>query len=129
MILMAVMGLLLLIGIILTLSWGGVGYKTWEPAPDYADRTSRSPAPDPRPSVQISALRYLRGVAIALVGGFWAGALVTGPCVRLIMRLLAVTAGDDARRAGSRKRTRSSAASTSMARSASSSSAASSRAC
>jgi hypothetical protein len=40
--------------------------------------------------------RYLRGVAIALVGGFWAGALVTGPFVRLIMRLLAVTAGDDA---------------------------------
>jgi hypothetical protein len=35
-------------------------------------------------------------VAIALVGGFWAGALVTGPFVRLIMRLLAVTAGDDA---------------------------------
>jgi hypothetical protein len=41
-------------------------------------------------------LGYLRGVAIALVGGFWAGALVTGPAVRLIMRLLAVTAGDDA---------------------------------
>jgi hypothetical protein len=38
----------------------------------------------------------LRGVAIAFVGGFWAGALVTGPAVRLIMRLLAVTAGDDA---------------------------------
>jgi hypothetical protein len=35
-------------------------------------------------------------VAIALVGGFWAGALVTGPFVRLIMRLLAVTTGDDA---------------------------------
>ena len=36
------------------------------------------------------------GVAIALVGGFWAGALVTGPTVRLIMRLLAATAGDGA---------------------------------
>jgi hypothetical protein len=96
MILMAVMGLVLLIGITLTLWWGGVGYETWEPAPGHADRTSRSSAPDLRPSVQISALRYLRGVAIALVGGFWAGALVTGPFVRLIMRLLAVTAGDGA---------------------------------
>jgi hypothetical protein len=46
--------------------------------------------------VRITVLRHLRGVAIALVGGFWAGALVTGPAVRLIMRLLAVTAGDDA---------------------------------
>ncbi len=41
-------------------------------------------------------LRYLRGVAISLVAGFWAGLLVTGPAIRLIMRLLAVTAGDDA---------------------------------
>ena len=96
MILMAVLGLVLLIGITLTLLWGGVGYETWEPAPGHADRTSRSSAPDLRPSAQISALRYLRGVAIALVAGFWAGALVTGPFVRLIMRLLAVTAGDDA---------------------------------
>ena len=36
------------------------------------------------------------GSAIALVGGFWAGALVTGPAMRLIMRLLAVTADDGA---------------------------------
>ena len=96
MILMAITGLVLLIGIILTLWWGGIGYETWEPALDDADRTSRSSAADLRPSVQTSALRYLRGIAIALVGGFWAGALVTGPFVRLIMRLLAVTAGDDA---------------------------------
>jgi len=46
--------------------------------------------------LRVAALRYLRGVAIALVGGFWAGALVTGPAIRLIMRLLAVTAGDAA---------------------------------
>ena len=30
------------------------------------------------------------------MGGFWAGLLVTGPAVRLIMRLLAATAGDGA---------------------------------
>ncbi len=96
MIVMAMTGLILLVGIILTLSWGGTGYQTWEPALDDADRTSSSSVRDLRPSVQTSALRYLRGVGIALVGGFWAGALVTGPFVRLIMRLLAVTAGDDA---------------------------------
>ncbi|HET6753383.1 MAG TPA: hypothetical protein VFH23_05475 [Jiangellaceae bacterium] len=96
MILMAVTGLVLLGGITLTLLWGGTSYETWEPTLDDADRTSRSSAPDPRPSIQTSVLRYLRGVAIALVGGFWAGALVTGPFVRLIMRLLAETAGEDA---------------------------------
>jgi hypothetical protein len=96
MILMAVTGLVLLGGITLTLLWGGTRYETWEPTLDDADRTSRSSAPDPRPSIQTSVLRYLRGVAIALVGGFWAGALVTGPFVRLIMRLLAETAGEDA---------------------------------
>lgn len=96
MILMAVTGLVLLGGITLTLLWGGTSYEAWEPTLDDADRTSRSSAPDPRPSIQTSVLRYLRGVAIALVGGFWAGALVTGPFVRLIMRLLAETAGEDA---------------------------------
>ena len=95
--LMAVTGLVLLVGITLTLHWGGTSYETWEPTlDDDAEHTSRSSAPDPRPSVRASVLRYLRGVAIALVGGFWAGALVTGPFVRLIMRLLAVTGGDDA---------------------------------
>jgi hypothetical protein len=95
--LMAVTGLVLLVGITLTLHWGGTSYETWEPAlDDDAEHTSRSSAPHPRPSVRASVLRYLRGVAIALVGGFWAGALVTGPFVRLIMRLLAVTDGDDA---------------------------------
>ena len=96
MILMAVTGFVLLVGIVLTLWWGGTGYETWEPPPDGAEGSSGSSAPDRRPSVRTSALRYLRGVAIALVGGFWAGALVTGPFVRLIMRMLAVTAGDDA---------------------------------
>jgi hypothetical protein len=96
MILMAVMGLLLLVGITLTLRWGGTDYETWEPGLGDVDRSTLLPAHDLRPSVRITVLRYLRGVAIALVGGFWAGALVTGPSVRLIMRLLAVTAGDDA---------------------------------
>ncbi len=97
MVLMAVTGILLLVGITLTLWWGGSSYETWEPGlDDDVDRRSGSSAPDRRPSVETSVLRYLRGLAIALVGGFWAGVLVTGPFVRLIMRLLAVTAGDDA---------------------------------
>jgi hypothetical protein len=82
MVLMAIMGVLLVVGIVLTLRWSDTAYETWEPE-------AGGPA-------KAATLRYLRGVAIALVGGFWAGALVTGPGVRLIMRLLAVTAGDDA---------------------------------
>jgi hypothetical protein len=80
-ILMAVMGLLLVVGVVVTLRWGGVSYRPWDPGTG---------------DVRTVVRRYLRGVAVALVGGFWAGALVTGPAVRLIMRLLAVTAGDDA---------------------------------
>jgi hypothetical protein len=80
-ILMAVMGLLLVVGVVVTWRWGGVSYRPWDPGTG---------------DVRTVVRRYLRGVAVALVGGFWAGALVTGPAVRLIMRLLAVTAGDDA---------------------------------
>lgn len=93
MILMTVIGVLLFVGIALTLWWGGTSYETWAPGLDDADRTS---VPDVRPPVRTIVLRYLRGVAVALVAGFWAGVLVTGPFVRLIMRLLAVTAGDAA---------------------------------
>jgi|Tabmets5t2r1_1033131.scaffolds.fasta_scaffold00203_3 hypothetical protein len=97
MILMTVSGFVLLVGVTLTLWWGGRSYETWEPQVDGpADRAAQLSQHDAGPSVRASVLRYLRGVVIALVGGFWAGALVTGPAVRLIMRLLAVTAGDDA---------------------------------
>ena len=92
--LMTAMGTLLLVGVVLTLSWGGIAYRRW--VPDAADGTTGVDAPSHPASVRTTVLRYGRGVAIALVGGFWAGALVTGPAVRLIMRLLAVTAGDDA---------------------------------
>jgi len=79
---MAGLGVLLLVGVVLTVRWNGARYLPAGP-----------PADD---SLRLVATRYARGVAIALVGGFWAGALVTGPSVRLIMRLLAVTAGDSA---------------------------------
>ena len=93
-ILMAVLGLMLVVGIVVTLWWGGIAYRLWDPlSVDDIDHGETDNVP---PLVRTTVLRYVRGVAVALVGGFWAGALVTGPAVRLIMRLLAVTAGDDA---------------------------------
>lgn len=87
---MAVLGLVLVVGLALTMRWTGTQYEAGAlgDGPLTAGRTA---AP-----VRAVVSYYLRGVAIALVGGFWAGLLVTGPAIRLVMRLLAVTAGDDA---------------------------------
>lgn len=87
-ILMAVLGVVLVMGLALTARWAGAAYQVApvEPGSEAGAATS----------VREVATTYLRGVAIALVGGFWAGLLVTGPAIRLIMRLLAVTGGDDA---------------------------------
>jgi hypothetical protein len=74
---LAVMAALLVLGLVLTFRWAARPYRAAEGPP---------------------AVRYLRGVSVAMVAGFWAGVLVTGPAVRLAMRLLAVTAGDDAQR-------------------------------
>jgi hypothetical protein len=97
-ILMVVTGALLLAGIALTWRWGGVGYRTWSPTPTPPPWPEAEPGGDPAPppTARTVVLRYWRGAAVAIVGGFWAGALVTGPAIRLIMRLLAVTAGDGA---------------------------------
>jgi hypothetical protein len=89
MVLMAALVLLLVAGVVLTLRWGGAGYRPWEPQPE-------SQPEGASPSARVVALRYVRGAALGLTGGFWAGLLVTGPAVRLAMRLLAVTGGDDA---------------------------------
>ena len=86
---MLVLGLLLVVGIVVTVWWGGTAYEPWEPAGVGGPRSTARPS-------SFAVLRYLRGVAVALVGGFWAGILVTGPAIRLIMRLLAATAGDGA---------------------------------
>lgn len=86
MVLMCVLAVLLLVGLVLTVRWSGTPYVTPEAA---------TPG-DPVPSGRDVVGSYARGAAIAVVGGLWAGLLVTGPAVRLIMRLLAVTAGDDA---------------------------------
>ena len=86
---MAVLGVMLAIGTGATLWWGSVAYLTWHPRADLGDDREI-------PSIPDTVRRYLRGVAVALVAGVWAGALVTGPAMRLIMRLLAATAGDTA---------------------------------
>lgn len=95
-----VMAVLLAVGLVLTVRWGGAAYIPWpgdrSRVVEMVSPESVPPADDERPSLKDAALCYLRGVGVALVGGFWAGALVTGPAMRLIMRLLAVTAGDDA---------------------------------
>lgn len=80
---MIVVGLAGLLGVGLTVRWGGVAYRPW--------------GADVQPSLRTSLLRYLRGVAVGLAGGLGAGLLVTGPAMRLIMRLLAVTGGGEAR--------------------------------
>jgi hypothetical protein len=93
-VLMWVVGAVFVVGVALTIWWGGSAYVPWPLSADA--RTGDRPGEGGRLSVGTVVLRYLRGVAIAMVGGFWAGVLVTGPGVRLIMRLLAVTAGDQA---------------------------------
>lgn len=79
---MVVVGWVGLVGLVLTAVWGGRPYVPWG---DDAPSTWRR-----------ALLRYLRGVLVGVVGGAWAGALVTGPALRLVMRLLAVTGGSDA---------------------------------
>ena len=86
---MLVLGLLLVVGIVVTIWWGGTAYEPWAP-------TGADGSPDTPLSPKVAVLRYGRGVGVALVGGFWAGILVTGPAIRLIMRLLAATSGDGA---------------------------------
>ena len=90
---------LLLVGLTLTIRWCRTAYRPWgsaAPHADSADEIAEEPTSATPSSLQLTTLRYLRGVAVGLVGGFWAGALLTGPAGRLIMRLLAVTAGEDA---------------------------------
>lgn len=86
--LMVGLGVLLVSGLIATGLWVRRPYVGWAPrAPEEPTARSRAAA---------AAKRYLRGVAVGWIAGVFAGGLVTGPAMRLIMRLLAVTAGDGA---------------------------------
>ena len=83
---MAALGVLLLVGSLAAVWWARSEYREWEPT-----RGGDAPL-----STRDAALIYLRGAAVWLVAGVWVGAMITGPAMRLIMRLLAVTAGEDA---------------------------------
>lgn len=83
----------LVVGLGLAAWWSGVRYSPWRPAGSAGPGEGEQGA---QPSLRDAATIALRAAAVALVGGFWTGILVTGPAMRLIMRLLAVTAGDEA---------------------------------
>jgi hypothetical protein len=83
--LMLAMAALLLLGLALSVWWGSTPFRAGDPVF----------AAEPVPVAAVTR-RYGRAFAVGIVGGFWTGLLVTGPAVRLIMRLLAVTAGASA---------------------------------
>lgn len=83
---MVVCGALLLAGVAAIVRWGGLQAQPPWPAPD----------PDDHPSPATVARRYLWYVTLAVVSGVVPGILVAGAGGRLIMRLLAATAGDSA---------------------------------
>lgn len=81
----AVCGLLLLLGLAGIARWGGRGVDRIDPEEG-----------SPRLSAGDVGRRYLRYVVLAVVSGVGSGVLIAGAGGRLVMRLLAVTAGDGA---------------------------------
>jgi hypothetical protein len=81
---------LVLVGLVAVVRWGGLPV---EPPP-----TSRPDGAGPTVPLPVSLVvrRYLWYLAVALLSGAAAGILAAGPGGRLVMRLLAVTAGADA---------------------------------
>ena len=88
MVVIGVCVLLVLVGLAAVVRWGGL---TVEPpqAPDPGD-------PATPPPMGLVVRRYLWAVNLAVVAGVGAGVLAAGAGGRLVMRLLAVTAGDGA---------------------------------
>jgi hypothetical protein len=80
-----VCALVLLAGLAAVVRWGGL---TVEPP--------HAPAPGDPPAVGLVVRWYLWAVNLAVVGGIGAGIMAAGVGGRLVMRLLAVTAGDEA---------------------------------
>ncbi|HEX2574770.1 MAG TPA: hypothetical protein VHK88_00385 [Aquihabitans sp.] len=94
--LIAILALVLAIGVGLAWRWAPTPYRALPPGSPGEDVGVRTGSVSARPDLRGPAVAYLRGVSVVLVAGFWAGLLVTGPAVRLAMRLLAVTGGDRA---------------------------------
>lgn len=90
---MAVIGvciLAVLVGLVATARWGGLTVRPpHAPAPEGA-------GPDDPPPVQLVVRRFVWDVNLAVAAGIGAGIMAAGAGGRLVMRLLAVTAGDDA---------------------------------
>jgi hypothetical protein len=82
--------LVVLAGLVAVVRWGGL---TVEPPHAPAEEAA---APGEPPPVGLVVRRYLWNVNLALVAGVGAGMVAAGAGGRLVMRLLAVTAGDDA---------------------------------
>ena len=82
-----VCALVVLAGLAAVVRWGGLAVQ---PPPDPA------PPPDDPPPAGLVARRYLWYVNLALAAGFGAGLLAAGAGGRVMMRLLAVTAGPGA---------------------------------
>jgi hypothetical protein len=79
-----------LAGLVATVRWGGLTVEV-----PRAPGAEGGGADDP-PPVQLVVRRYLWDVNLAVVAGIGAGIMAAGAGGRLVMRLLAVTAGDDA---------------------------------
>ncbi len=81
---------LVLAGLAAVVRWGGMAVEPPPaPAADVADPTDRPP-------VGLVVRRYLWYLTVAMGSGVAAGVLAAGAGGRLVMRLLAVTAGADA---------------------------------
>jgi hypothetical protein len=81
--------LLVLAGLVAVVRWGGLTVQPPPSAPDPA-------APTDQPTVARVVRCYLWYLAVAVASGVGAGILAAGAGGRLVMRLLAVTAGPDA---------------------------------
>jgi hypothetical protein len=96
MLLMVVCIVLLLVGLAATVRWGGLVVVP-PPAPGQPPASAReADEPSRRSPVGLVVRRYLWYLAVAIISGVGAGILVAGAGGRLVMRLLAVTAGSDA---------------------------------
>ena len=94
--------LLVLAGLATVVRWGGLTVEppSAPPGPDPGDLVGPGDRPDPGdpPPAGLVVRRYLWAVNLAVIAGIGAGIMAAGAGGRLVMRLLAVTAGDGAQR-------------------------------
>jgi hypothetical protein len=83
--------LVVLAGLVAVVRWGGLMVE-----PPHAPAAEEAAVPGEPPPVGLVVRRYLWNVNLAMAAGVGAGVVAAGAGGRLVMRLLAVTAGDDA---------------------------------